>query len=130
MTAIDAARRIIELDKEATPGPWYPVLGRANDGTQLKSCFDQAEWPQEHYTVSPKNGAQGWETDCSHAGYTIGKDNAGFIAETRTLAPEVAKALLEAVELLKEAYPGMLEDPYMHPAELIKKIDKFLEGVK
>lgn len=91
MTPKQAALRILELDKEATPGPW------------LVDC--EADWPRviqiNHLTRDV------WEIveSGNHYGTTTATkviEDINLISESRTIAPQIAKSLLEAIELLKQ----------------------------
>ena len=108
MNAKEAAERILELDKEATPGPW---LYTHSHGTPKDS--DGILWsnvdPNPHIGSFPKE-----RTDTSA--------NGDFIREVRNLSPDLARAYLEAVELLK------LADKYLTAGRMkIDSISKFLE---
>jgi len=75
------AKRALELDKDATPGPWeYTPLDDVDDWTVYNAEFTFVKQDDSGVPVSEEDGA--------------------FIAESRTLLPELAAAYLE----LKEKY--------------------------
>lgn len=106
MTTAQKAQRILELDKEAMPGPW----------ARERSSVILGE--------DPKNPGDDIYID-------VGNKDAPFIAETRTLAPQVAARYLEAVELLKEVsqlFTRVTDEsvPFDQQHEMFVKIERFL----
>lgn len=99
MTPKQAAERILELDKETTPGPW-----------ESRQDYDYYQGGTYLGVGRCDNYNRGQKAACSDSdgGYfetnvcRIEKDtDENFIKETRTLAPQVAKSLLEALDIIE-----------------------------
>jgi hypothetical protein len=80
--ACQAARRVLELDKAATPLPWKQGISICEDYLII---YDGDDWQVANFRNRVRTKRQ-----C--------KDNAIFAAETRTLAPMLARAVLELLE--------------------------------
>ena len=78
----DTARRVLDLDKQATQGPWVPWIVNDRD-----------------------EGAALWiaTSSCHNADEAQAKKDAVLIAEYRTAAPDLARALLESQTALAAA---------------------------
>lgn len=111
MKALDAARRVLELDKEATPGPWLEL---AESGNYWIGNLDSEETVTETKTGDTE---------------FIKQSNIDFITESRSASPQIAAALIEAVELLS-AVKGFGVGSAEDGEEVSVKIDKFLEENK
>lgn len=110
MNSKQAAERILGLDKEATKGPWYID----KDLGDIKAAADGQ-------IIAYDEGALGSDKE-------QGIYNAQLIVESRTLAPAVAKAYLEAVELLKRAqWLGLSVTDYHTAYHVDKDIADFLK---
>jgi hypothetical protein len=123
MNAIDKARRILELDKARKP-----ILVTGNG--------PEAFYRNAYETLAPEVAKALLETDETLRDYKCLvsalegrlKEYVVDLVGARSREEEHYNKLCEAIELLKDAYPGMIDDPDMHPAGLIEKIDEFLEG--
>lgn len=86
MDPTETARRVIDLDRQATQGPWVPWIVNDRD-----------------------EGAALWiaTSSCHNADEAQAKKDAVLIAEYRTAAPELARALLESQAALAAATEGV-----------------------
>ena len=78
----ETARRVLDLDKQATQGPWAPWIVQDRDE-------DAALWIAS--------------SSCHNADEAQVKKDAALIAEYRTAAPELARALIESQAALAAA---------------------------
>ena len=96
MNTKQAAERILELDKEATPGPWeianYTNYSGYSIWSNKEGCIAERWEPSTEFNREHHKGI------------------ADFIAQSRTLAPFIAAKYLEALVLLKELAPQKSED--------------------
>lgn len=94
MNAEQSARRLLELAGKATSGPWY--YGSVT--------YDN------HPPVAMVSTDLGMINPLNHDHHICGMDakkmdTAEFIAESRTLAPKIAEALLVAMQILDDWAP-------------------------
>ena len=104
MTNKEAAERILELDKKATPGPWSA------------ECSNGVELEHNDYVATSDGttllyGSDEW---CDYS----------LVAESRTLSPQVAKAYLESLNLLRQLRSTTTE---FEQTLMLQNIDRFLE---
>lgn len=107
----DIAKQVLELDEKATKEPWYAVL----EAREVVSTWENKSWRSEGYTVSPDKERHGWETDGGCPGYSLSKLNADCIADYRTSAPVLARAVLSLLEQnakMKKALEYYANGPY------------------
>lgn len=90
-TNIELAKRVLELAEKATPGPW---------------AWDVAPIGVRGLFSGKRGVVSNWLAYVDEADMVVGDADAEFIAQARTLMPELAKRLLEAEEELVIAYRG------------------------
>ena len=107
--------KFLELEKQTTPGPWTyePETFYPGDYSEPPS----GEPPAVIYPTRV-NGADGFSV-CN-------SDNAQFIAQSRTIAPQAVNKLMEAVELLEKAKEE-IQNIYGRDNNLTMEIFKFTE---
>lgn len=80
---------------------WYAVGPHQQQSPHHGEIRDDAEpgysdgYEERSWSVSPREGIAGWETDCSHPGYGLTKAEAEFLAECTRL-----RAALEEMEAI------------------------------
>lgn len=102
------ALRILELDKEATPGPWL----------KLKTVGSCADIVAPHDPIVQE----------SLINSDSNVQDQDFIAESRSLAPQIATAYLEALELLAELNADTVASITLSLQERVEKFLKANEG--
>jgi hypothetical protein len=89
MTPKTMAEKILELHKAATPGPWY-AYGKGSGRVEISPkilTYTKYEPLISYYDPQPQP-------------YTDRKNSAEFAAQSRMIAPELARHYLKAVDLL------------------------------
>ena len=122
------ARRVLDLDAQATKGPW------TNSFDEDGNANDVVVWAPTQPEASDFIGNVGaWEGD--RAGgvmFDLDVKNAALIAEYRTVAPALARALLAALDenaRLRALQPklALLATAYDHAAKAVP--DRVLRSV-
>jgi hypothetical protein len=105
----------LELEKNTTPGPWTYEPEVINPGS-----YSEPPWGEPPAVIYPTRvkGCDGFSV-CN-------SDNAQFIAQSRTIAPQAVNKLMEAVELLERAKEE-IQNIYGRDNDLTMEIFKFLE---
>jgi hypothetical protein len=103
MTNINKAiERCLELDEKAVAGPW--------DSDSCGDVWSKQEWEECEF----ESGEKVWKSVGSTAIFRASHATQELIAEYRTLAPRLARALKIAMEALDKIYKldEMSSDPY------------------
>lgn len=90
MTPKAMAERILEMDKTAAPGPWYAYgkgSGRVEVAPTLPTFYEKENFGFAFY-------------DKTKQYFIKRRDSAEFAAQSRMIAPELARHYLKAVDLL------------------------------
>lgn len=90
MSPSDAAKKILELSASAAPGPWWRLNNYGTEILDPASIFGECGIIAEGTTAFI---GQAYRANCTDEKKL--DNNLKFIAETRILAPVVAKRLLE-----------------------------------